>query len=235
MLCRLCLKDSPLCRSHIVPEFAFKPMYDANHRFIEVTSVKDQKIKQGQQGWWERMLCAECETRLNRYERHVRRMFVDPLPPPVVGKRTFEFPNIEYKLLKLFILSILWRASVSTLDECRHVSLGPHEDILRELILTDALVDPEIYPCLLFLLFDGDRHFNDVMAEPTYHKEQGLRCYRFIVRGFMYFIYVGSHLVSLPSPQLILGRHNPVRGFSGNWDDFAFLRKSLVDAANVPD
>ena len=103
------------------------------------------------------------------------------------------------------------------------------------MILSDATVEPDVYPCILFLLFDGDRHFNDVMAEPTYHKEQGIRCYRFVVRGFMYFIYVGGHQVTLNADQLILGRHIPVRGFAGNWDEVSFLRKGLVDAANVPE
>ncbi len=234
MICKLCLANAPLCRSHILPELVFLPLYDDKHRFIEA-SVSEQKIRQGQKGWWEKLLCADCESRINRYERHVRRMFVDPLPPPVFEKRTFEFSKVDYKLLKLFILSVLWRASVSTLDECRLVSLGSHEEILRKLIMDDAHVEPDIYPSMVFLVFDGQRWLTDVIPEPTYHEDGANKCYRIMMRGFLFFIYVGDHKVSPAFSPLVLGRHPAVRAFAGDWQNFAFLEKSLIEAASVPD
>jgi hypothetical protein len=162
-------------------------------------------------------------------------MFVDPLPQPINGKRTYEFPNVDYKLLKLFILSILWRTSASSLDAYRLVSLGPHEEIIRQMILSNAHVDVETYPCLVFILFGGDRHLNDVMPDPTLHREQGLRCYRFVVRGFMYFIYIGNHQVNLGGSPLFLGRTPNVRVSSGNWDEFKFLKVSMLEVASIPD
>jgi hypothetical protein len=49
---------------------------------------------------------------------------------------TFCVPGLDYPIFKLFHLSILWRASVSALDDFAGVTLGPHEERLRKMILT---------------------------------------------------------------------------------------------------
>ena len=234
MACRLCLAEVPLCKSHIIPEICFAPMYDDRHRFIAVSDVKKQIVKEGQKGWWEKMLCAACEARLNRYEKHVRRMFTDPLLAPLADKRVYVFPKVEYRLLKLFILSVLWRASVSTLPAYRHVSLGPHEEPMRELILADADFAPETYGCVIWALFDGDRHFVDMMTEPSYDKQDGRRCYRFIMRGFVFMIYVGSRTIDDATSRLFVGRQPEVRAYHINWDVFPFLRQVMGEVAAMP-
>ena len=43
--------------------------------------------------------------------------------------------KVEYEPFKLFHLSVLFRASVSTLPTFADVSLGPHEERLRNLLL----------------------------------------------------------------------------------------------------
>src|SRR4051812_14436929 len=134
MACRLCLKEVPVVRSHIIPEFCFASMYDQDHRFIEVHDVDAGKVRRGQKGFWERLLCSDCETRLNRFERHARRLFKDKLPERK-SLRRIDVPNLDYRLFKLFILSVLWRASVSSHPVFEHVSLGKHEEIMRGMVV----------------------------------------------------------------------------------------------------
>lgn len=47
----------------------------------------------------------------------------------------FQIPRYEYKKLKLFFLSVLWRASVSTKPFFKNVGLGPHEAKIKEALL----------------------------------------------------------------------------------------------------
>jgi len=67
--CALCLQEAALCKSHIIPEFCFKPFYDKSHRIIEVSNVEKGKVRRMQKGIWERLLCAKCEALLNGWER----------------------------------------------------------------------------------------------------------------------------------------------------------------------
>jgi hypothetical protein len=234
MACRLCLADEPLCKSHIIPEFCFLPMYDENHRFIEVADARNQVVRSGQKGWWERLLCKDCEARLNRYEKHVRRMFTDPLQQTAPDKRIYSFPNVEYRKLKLFLLSVLWRAGVASIPECVHVSLGPYEEDLRQLILADADIEPGRFGCIAFLLFDDDRHLVDFMAEPTYHREGRSRCYRFVMRGFVFFIFVGREEPEGPFGRLLLGKKPVTEVIRMDWSDFGFLRQVFAAVAAIP-
>ena len=48
----------------------------------------------------------------------------------------FQIPEYNYKKLKLFFLSVLWRASVSSQHFFRKVDLGPLEPLIREALLT---------------------------------------------------------------------------------------------------
>ena len=58
--------------------------------------------------------------------------------------------RIEYSKFKPFVLSVLWRAGVSSLDVFDQVKLGLHEEILREMILNDEPGTEGIYPFVLW-------------------------------------------------------------------------------------
>src|SRR6266849_5839504 len=111
-ICKLCREDKPLCSSHIIPEFLYRPLYDDNHRAIEVSLIP-KKAHLLQKGYREPLLCFECEQRINKYEVYFRDIWYEKKKlPPVVMRQYVEINGIDYTLFKLFHLSIVWRASV---------------------------------------------------------------------------------------------------------------------------
>jgi hypothetical protein len=54
-------------------------------------------------------------------------------------------PNVDFRLLKLFVLSVLWRASVSRLYFFRDVDLGPHADTIKSLICNGTIEAADDY------------------------------------------------------------------------------------------
>jgi hypothetical protein len=55
-------------------------------------------------------------------------------------------PNVDFRLLKLFVLSVLWRASVSGLDFYSGVDLGQsHENKIKSLISDGTIEGGEDY------------------------------------------------------------------------------------------
>ena len=220
--CRLCQAVAPLSRSHVLPEFLFTSLYDEKHRFIEVVDMLRGKVTRGQKGYRERLLCAKCESLLNRYERHARIMFVDPLPPKV-SKLRRSYPNLEYPRLKLFFLSVLWRASISSLDIFKHVNLGPHEERIRQMVLNGDPGGADAYPTLLWVLnFNGDQ-LRDFIVEPTHMRVEGRKCYRFVMGGFLIMMFVAGIPAPEPFPQAVLDPSRPVQSLESELGDWKFL------------
>ena len=54
---------------------------------------------------------------------------------PIKGFSVGFLWEYEYQALKLFALSVLWRAHTSTRQEFAKVNLGPHEPIIKDFLL----------------------------------------------------------------------------------------------------
>lgn len=223
--CRLCLRQAPLAKSHVIPEFIFSGMYDRKHRFLEVADVNAGTIALGQKGFRERLFCLECEQRFNRHERHARRLFKDDLPPPVQPEfGRHRIANVNPQSLRFFLLSVLWRAGVSSLPVFKHIDLGPHEEKLRSILLTDDAPATNGYPCVVLpLLFEG-KHFKDFIVEPTPARIVGHKCYRFVFGGFVFLFYVSSHMLPPAFQKTTLPQSGPFDLYAKELRDMTFLR-----------
>ncbi len=79
MPCALCQLNKPLRRSHIVPEFMYKPMYDFIHRFQGLSLNVSERPQTHQKGLREELLCHDCEQLLaNKYENYAATAFYEP-------------------------------------------------------------------------------------------------------------------------------------------------------------
>lgn len=220
--CRLCHRIAPLSRSHVIPEFLFTSLYDGKHRFIEVVDMLRGKVTRGQKGYRERLLCASCESLLNRYERHARRLFTDPLPA-MESRHRRSYPNLEYPRLKLFFLSVLWRASISSLDIFKHVKLGPHEERIRQMVIHGDPGGAAAYPTLLWVLNFRGQHLRDFIVEPTHMRIEGRKCYRLVMGGFVVLMFVAAVPAPDPFPHAILDPFRPVQSLESELGDWKFL------------
>jgi hypothetical protein len=91
--------------------------------------------------------------------------------------------NLNYAKFKLFQLSILWRAGVSS--SFRQVQLGPHRERLRAMLLAGEPGSSQDYPTLMFMLLDEGRPVGDLIIEPSPARLDGHKCYRFIFGGMI--------------------------------------------------
>jgi hypothetical protein len=134
--CKLCNEVRPLCRSHIVPELAYAPIKNEKDQIYAV----GKKVRKVQTGYFERLLCAECESLLSDYETTFKRIWMDTIPPvlPNVqpGRRDMHIDVRvdDYDSFKLFHLSVLWRAAASTGFKAESMSLGPYADQLAAML-----------------------------------------------------------------------------------------------------
>jgi len=126
--CALCLNVRLLCVSHIVPNSYFKSMKRrSNGKLIEFDSDPGTNVRLTQESLSEDLLCHECEQKFSAWEglciEQIRRLSKTiekhKLPGAVVEK--FDFETFRY-----FLLSVLWRASVSMQMHFRGVQLDPN-------------------------------------------------------------------------------------------------------------
>lgn len=182
-ICCLCKTVSELCRSHVLPEFVYRPLYDEKHRFSVLTVGADNK-RYAQRGLTEKLLCHACEQRLCRYEKYAAEVMNGRLGHRYEQRgRTLVIEGIDYARFKLFQMSVLWRASVSRQEFFKLVSLGTREEVLRQMLLTDDPGEPEEFGCLVVFAHDGGNDASDTLFNPEPVRWAGRRMHKFFFAG----------------------------------------------------
>jgi hypothetical protein len=149
-----------------------------------------------QKGLREYLLCSDCEQHINeKYEKPFLKQWTDvsPIPDKIEKDATF-VGNYDYRTFKLFHLSILFRASVTTVPTFAEVCLGKHEQRIRELLLADDPGKDWEYPIVGFAVLNWhgkvERRF---ISRPILGRYEGHITYGQIYGGVMWWILVSSH------------------------------------------
>lgn len=132
MECALCLESRKLCNSHIVPRFIFDRLREEDGTFF-VVSTGEEEPRRFHRTFSEKLLCSPCEERLSRWEGYASRVFSGGVPLTGVrhGKALY-LKGIDYSNFKLFLMSLLWRFSVTQNPWLGRCDIGPHSERLRK-------------------------------------------------------------------------------------------------------
>ncbi|OGU81657.1 MAG: hypothetical protein A2W11_00435 [Ignavibacteria bacterium RBG_16_35_7] len=189
----MCQKNRKLCKSHVIPEFLYKAIYDDKHRANEIT-IEPFKKKFIQKGYYEELLCKECEEKISRLEKYCKENFFDNIPQNI-KTREYEADNLDYNKFILFHLSILWRASISSRKEFKNVRLdkGPHEELIRKLLENQISPSYEDYSFFGKLLVHQGKVIQDLIYEPINTKYKAHHVYVFTFGGAQWYYLVSSH------------------------------------------
>lgn len=195
--CALCLNEAELRLSHIIPEFAYKPMYDEKHRMHAVPGHAPETNFYLQQGLRYPLLCGACETLLNtNYEDPFKQFWVDGQQLALLRASSQNvIRNIDYAKFKLFHLSVLWRASVCQNPAFHRVSLGPHEEPIRKMLVSQQAGPASLYPIVCGMIIDDDEGFicDALVVTPLSLTLSGHRGFMLAFCGCQWFYFVSSH------------------------------------------
>lgn len=206
--CRLCHEDAKLSDSHIIPELLYKPLYDSKHRAIKLDDI-DFRRRFLQKGLREELFCERCEQLLNdRYEKPFNAAWwgSPQFPKKVILGELYRVDGLDYASFKLFHLSVLFRAGIATHREFSNVSLGPHEERIRTMILTGDPGPTDRYGFFGQILFSGAGNVVDALiTAPAPTRFDNHRAYTFIFGGCAWHYVVSGHS-SAPHSNILFGK-----------------------------
>ncbi len=136
----MCGSEEEIRKSHIIPRSYFKYIKSSDGQLVRVTIDDATSVSNTNGNPTEFLLCSKCEQFISaEYEKYGTRLFKDS--KNVQKAKTYiTFNGFKYKQFYLYLISILWRASISSLPEFKSVNL--HEelnDILRQHLINKTI------------------------------------------------------------------------------------------------
>jgi hypothetical protein len=194
-ICKLCEEEKQLCESHIIPELCHKEIYDDKHRAIEGKFQNGELRKRTlQKGKREYLLCSECESFLNdKYEKSFKEYWYgsDGLPERINGDHIV-LQNADCHKFKLFHLSIIWRASVST--EFSSINLGAYYNkAIRKILLNESPIPQGHYPIIGCVLTDDEGKVWHQVGIGASCRDEGSRSHILSYAGCDWKVMITNH------------------------------------------
>lgn len=139
-VCKLCQRSRKLSRSHILPRSFYRRVKGADSQIYAITAGPNPTARQTNGDQIQHLLCEECEGFICKiYEDYGTQLFVDPTQITENADNVYIL-RFQYEKYYLFIISIIWRAAVSTLDAFKALHpLASAEKVLRHCLLRHTL------------------------------------------------------------------------------------------------
>ncbi len=126
--CSFCTKQRQLCKSHIQPRWLYRER-GTNFKLIASDAIFE---KSSPIGPYEHLLCLECEGLMGKFDDYSALFFKGsrwwPRDERTNWRAIYQY---DYTPLKLFMLSMLWRAGVAKTDYFANVVLS--EEVMNDL------------------------------------------------------------------------------------------------------
>ncbi|MHA7837910.1 MAG: hypothetical protein ACX98W_10665 [bacterium] len=122
-----------------------------------------------QKGIRQELLCEACENDFSKLERYFKRIWFDEgRIPDVLDEEYLVVSGFDYEQVKLFFLSVLWRASVCTVEGFGQVNLGPHEEKIRQILRSNFAPATDRYQIMGRILVsrNGNRVNREFVVTP---------------------------------------------------------------------
>lgn len=238
-ICKLCNNEKELIgRSHIFPDFMYTGIGDEINRLHIISSLNPlQKRKPEQSGAHERnILCKDCETKLSQLERYPNNNFYSKSYR--ISKENFEHvtnsdggniircKNIDYDKFKLFLESLIWRASISSHQLFKNFKLlSQEEEKLRNSLDSLNPLNEDDFVCFLYTYNDLEHVNTDLVIINPVKNGMG----SFVINQFIYTVFIDKTEFVHSVKELILSKNNEMGIAKLPEGEWTKLRIKLVE------
>lgn len=213
MTCKFCQHDNSLIKAHIIPEGFFRRLRSGNQAPTMLTNQPGQFPKKSPVGVYDStILCRNCEDQFGDWDNYAQQLLQDE---PLNGKKIFsglriigyEVPTFDYTRLKLFFISLLWRASVSSHSFYGSISLGPYERKAKSMIENQDPGSPEEFGVFLAKF---NHKLGTIILDPHHERWSGVNYFRFYLAGYVAYVKVDQRRTPSPYFRFIASEKRPL-------------------------
>ena len=182
-ICKFCNTEKQLCDAHIVPKSFYKKV---KHKLVLEDKHYTPNLWQGI--YDKKILCKTCDGAFGEYENYAKNLLLDNLVAYKDSCKAMYFipeSDFDYQQFRMFIIFLIWKASISKEDYCKNVYLGLYE--VKALEILKGLCNHD--ECFGFaILKNANLEFKDLHIPPTPMRYAGVMGYHFIFSGFSIYI-----------------------------------------------
>lgn len=191
MICKLCGEDRKLVKAHIIPEGFFRPLRLGSTVPELHSNTNGVFPKKSPIGVYDKnILCDKCDKYIGLWDDYAHKLLIQNFSEQFAvyerdTKVAYKINDYDYKKLKMFFISVLWRASISSQQFYQRIKIGSHEQIIKEMIINDDPGDPYDYAVSLAKFIDPEVKG---MLDPHKTKFDGINYCQFYITGFVLYI-----------------------------------------------
>jgi hypothetical protein len=139
-ICKLCGKHKKLIKAHIIPRGFYIDYKKQKYRSVDLYTGNWIQKQCG--AYDSNILCSDCDNGIFKiFDDEGYKILLGPLENFLDTQnnefKLYHLIDFNYNLLRKFFISILWRASVSEIDDFKNVDLGPYEDVALKILLNE--------------------------------------------------------------------------------------------------
>ena len=221
--CKLCGSNAPLVKSHIIPtSFLFpfdqQPVADppdgeTSGTYRIMGDIESMHPSRAPTGIYDRFLCCDCENLFDPWDDYAFKLLCERRGERKRIERENRliaelYESFEYVKLKLFFMSLLFRAALSDGLFWQHIRLGPHESRLRDLVKRADPGEQNDFPVCLARFSNSDQ--TPIFLPPFRTRFQGVSFYRFYLGIVIAHIKVDRQRISAPMNLAVMSDGNPL-------------------------
>ncbi|SEJ34234.1 hypothetical protein SAMN04244572_03607 [Azotobacter beijerinckii] len=171
-ICNLCLRENlKLVDSHIIPKAFYRKCEKGVNSTILSANGYPEKSRQG---IYDQIVCADCEKSFGPWDDYAARLLKQHRPDREITRQDdnsllgYEYSDVDYDKLKMFFLSLLWRAHASGKGFFSDFNLS--DDLARE--LSEIVRSGLIPPAQEWAVFVGksDQDISTVLVQPLFEE-----------------------------------------------------------------
>lgn len=223
----------------------YRGLFDENHFIAPLDLIELKKKKLLPTGYYDSdILCEDCDNKiLGNLESYASIVIWGGKGNPdnypkyegkinQLNQKFLHVTNIDYTKFKLFLLSIIWKASISKNKIFNSVSLGDHEESIRKMIIENNPSSNEDYQVGMFLLTKNNRRPTKLIANPICIKKDKCLIYHFLINGLIFNYKIQGETDKELYDQISIKENNTLDVFIFNEKDSieyldTYLKKKL--------
>lgn len=212
-VCKFCGATKRLVKAHIVPEGFYRRVQRGAHALKVLTNTPGVYPRKSPVGEYDDgILCQECENKFGLWDDYAQRLITEESLKAAELRKAgqivgYRFEEYDYKLLKLFFLSVAWRASVSNRAFFKRVHLGYHEHRILEMLKANDPGSTTEYGVSLAYFTD---QYGDVFLDPHPERWDGVNYLRIYLGGLVAYVKVDQRGAPWLHKPLLMASDKPL-------------------------